>query len=140
MPPQLYTLYLSPSNFASVASPLYIQPTTKSTIVRSALGYQLQTAAQGELIKHSPLIDAEALYRESEKAFSALAELLGEEEYFFGEETPGLFDASVFAYTNVLLDEGLQWKETRMVEGVRRFGNLVGHRERILRGHFGDDS
>ena len=89
-------------------------------------------AAEAELLKQANVVDVEALYRESEKAFSALSTLLGEEKYFFGEEKPSLFDASVFAYTNVLLCTDLQWQDRRLVEGLKPCVNLVDHRERIL--------
>lgn len=133
---QLYSLYLSPANFDSVARPLYINSNTSNTLVRLTLSYQLRAAAQSELLKQSAIIDGEAIYRESDKAFEALSDLLGEDEYFFGTPTPGLFDASVFAYTNVLLDEGLVWKDRRMKEGLRGCQNLVAHRRRILNKYF----
>ena len=43
-----------------------------------------------------------------------------------------MFDAAVFAYTNVLLDERLAWGDARLTEVVRAFEALVAHRERIL--------
>ena len=98
--------------------------------------HQLRVAAEGELYKQSPRIDAEAIYQGSDKAFGALSELLGDEDYYFGERKPGLFDASVFAYTNVLLDEGLDWKVTRMAEGLLTYSNLVEHRQRIFETYF----
>lgn len=72
-----------------------------------------------------------AIHRDCDKAFDALSELLGENEYFFGERRPGLFDASVFAYTNVLLDDTLEWRDARIKEQLRKYQNLVEHRERI---------
>jgi len=53
-------------------------------------------------------------------------------EWFFGEKGPTVFDAAVFAYTNVLLDERLAWGDARLTEVVRAFEALVAHRERIL--------
>lgn len=137
---QLYSLYLSPPNFASIVLPLYINSNTSNVLARFALSHQLRAAAETELLKQSPTIDAEALYRDCDKAFEALSELLGDDEYFFGEETPGLFDASVFAYTHVFLDEDLDWKQTRLKEGLEQYGNLVGHQKRITEGWFGDDA
>lgn len=134
--PQLYSLYLIPPNFNAVAFPLYIAPSTTSTLVRLSLAHQLRTAAEGELSKQSVRIDAESIYQGSDKAFGALSELLGDEDYYFGERKPGLFDASVFAYTNVILDEGLDWKDSRMVEGLLIYSNLVDHRQRILEAYF----
>lgn len=104
--------------------------------MRLALSHQLRAAAESELLKQFTVIDVEAIYRESDKAFRALSELIGEDEYFFGEAQPSLFDASVFAYTNILLDEGLHWKDRRMREGLRECQNLVAHRRRISKAYF----
>lgn len=136
---QLYSLYLVPPNFNAVAFPLYIAPSTTNYLVRLSLAHQLRAAAEGELTKQSARIDAEAIQQGSDKAFGALSELLGDEDYYFGEKKPGLFDASVFAYTNVLLDESLDWKDTRMVDGLKRYSNLVEHRHRIYEAYFEED-
>ena len=137
---QLYSLYLAPLNFNAVAFPLYIAPSTTNTLVRLSLAHQLRAAAEGELTKQSARIDVEATYQGSDKAFGALSELLGDEDYYFGERKPGLFDASVFAYTNILLDEGLGWKDLRVVDGLRKYSNLVEHRERIFEAYFEQDN
>ena len=133
---QLYSLYLVPLNFNAIAFPLYIAPSTTNTLVQLSLAHQLRAAAEGELTKQSARIDVEGIYQGSDKAFGALSELLGDEDYYFGERKPGLFDASVFAYTNILLDEGLGWRDLRMVDGLRRYSNLVEHRERIFEAYF----
>ena len=82
------------------------------------------------------MIDADALYRDSDKALEALSDLLGDDEFFFGERRPGLFDASVFAYTHIFLDESLDWKQKRLQEALEQFDNLVEHRKRIVEGWF----
>ncbi|KAK5006962.1 hypothetical protein LTR60_005837, partial [Cryomyces antarcticus] len=136
----LYTLYLIPSNFAAVAHPLYISPSSSNTFVTMTIAHQLRAAAEAELLKHSPsaskIIDAEALCQEAEEAFKALSTLLGEHEWFFGVEKPGMFDAGVFAYTHLLLDETLGWRENRLGVFVGSLENLVRHREGILREYF----
>ena len=129
---QLYTLYLIPSNFHSVAERLYIDPTSRNPFVRLALSYQLRQAARAELRKHAPVIDVEGVFMEAEKAWEALSGLLGDDTYFFAQERPGLFDASVFAYTHLLLDGGTAWADTRMQRGLRKWTALVEHRERLL--------
>lgn len=88
-----------------------------------------------ELLKQSPVVDVQAILREAEKAFEALSELLGDDEYFFSQEEPGLFDASVFAYTHLLLDENLGWSP-RMLEGLIIHENLIEHRNRLLAIYF----
>ena len=105
-------------------------------MVRLTLAHQLRAAAEGELLKQTARIDVEGIYQGSEKAFGALSELLGEKEYYFGESKPGLFDASVFAYTNTFLDERLDWRDRRMVNGLKKYPNLVKHRERIFKAYF----
>jgi metaxin len=124
---QLYSLYLSPPNFDAIAFPLYIAPSTTNTLVRITLSHHLRAAAEAELLKQSSRIDVEAIYQESEKA---------DDEHFFREKKPGLFDASVFAYTNLLLDKGLDWKDTRMADGLRCHSNLLAHRTKIKKAYF----
>ena len=70
------------------------------------------------------------------KAFTALSTLLGEDEWFFGAQEPGLMDAAVFSYTGLILDEGFGWGEWGLWNAVDERGNLKGHRERVLRGWY----
>ena len=125
-------------NHAAVAHPLYIDPSTRTTLVRAALSHQLQLAAKSELLKTCRVIDPDTLYIEAEEAFEALSTLLGEEEWFFGAEYPGLFDASVFAYTHLLLLEELGWVEGRLARQLKERGNLVRHRRRVYRRYYLD--
>ncbi|KIN05537.1 hypothetical protein OIDMADRAFT_113924 [Oidiodendron maius Zn] len=133
----LYTLYLSPGNFSSIAAPLYIHPASSNPLVRLSLSHSLRSAAAAELLKQSAVIDANDLHSEADKAFEALSSLLGADEWFFGEEAPTLFDASVFAYTQLLLDERLQWADAKLSTALRRRANLVAHRERVLGRYYG---
>ena len=135
---KLYSLYLEPQNFSSIALPLYVNACSSNSLVRSRIAYQLRHAAEQELLKQAPVIDIEGLYRGSAAAFAALSTLLGDEEYFFHASQPTLFDASVFAYTHLLLDSELGWRNRRMAEGLEQCPNLVQHRERILQNYFGD--
>jgi metaxin len=135
---QLYSIYLS-SNSVSIAEPLYILPTSTNSLVRLTTAHDLRRAAEAELLKHSAVINAEALYRDAEEAFAALESLLGNDAWFFGNEKPGLFDASVFAYTHLLcMDEGFGrgWEDTRLRDMVSGKAQLVRHREEILRRSF----
>lgn len=133
----LHTLYLTPYNFGAVAIPLYITPETSSYLAQISLAKTLRSAALEEIIKdsHSSIVDVDTLYRESTNAFSALSKLLGDNDWFFGENVPGMLDASVFAYTYLLCDEAMGWKEEdeRLGRELRegRWPNLVDHRRRI---------
>ncbi|KAE8352739.1 hypothetical protein BDV28DRAFT_148754 [Aspergillus coremiiformis] len=129
----LYTLYLDNENFTSVARRLYVDPSTTNSLVRVTLAAQLQQAARDELLKSSEYIDVSALEAEADDAFEALSTLLGNNEHFFERSTPGLFDASVFAYTHLILDKGMGWKRNRLAELLQKHENLVQHRERLLK-------
>lgn len=84
------------------------------------------------------MINDETLFNQADEAFAALEKLLGDDEWFFGAQRPGLFDASVFAYTHLLLDEGLGlgWVDGRLRERVLGRKGLVEHRARVLGGWF----
>ena len=130
---QLYTLYLDPEEFAAVGKPLYVDPSSTHSAVRTALAVQLQQAAQTEILKTSSYIDVGALEAEASDAFEALSTLLGDNLHFFDRPNPGLFDASVFAYTHLILDEKLGWRRNRLGQLLRKHENLVQHRERLLK-------
>ncbi|KAJ6091281.1 hypothetical protein N7467_003250 [Penicillium canescens] len=129
----LYMLYLDSENFDAVARRLYVEPATTNTVVRAALSHQLQQAARDELLKNSRYIDAADLEGDAGGAFEALSTLLGEDEHFFSRPNPGLFDASVFAYTHLILDDTLGWKKNRLAQLLREHPNLVQHRDRLLK-------
>jgi metaxin len=138
---QLYYIYLSP-NSTSIAEPLYILPTSSNPFVRLTVARELQAAAEKELLKFSTVISAETLYNQAEEAFAALETLLGKDDWFFGAAGPGLFDASVFAYTHLLLDEGLGkgWLDTHLRDALMSRKRLIVHRNRILDAYFLDES
>ena len=89
-----------------------------------------------ELLKQSSVIDVELVFRDADEAWEALSELLSEDSYFFAQDSPGLFDASVFAYTHLLLSEAMLWKDRRLTNSLMRYGNLVDHNERIFKRFF----
>lgn len=132
----LYLLYLDDLNFSSVAERLYVTSSSSNTFVAMAISYQLREAATQELVKITPVVKAEDILQEAVEAFKALETILGEDDWFFGSKGPGLFDASVFAYTHLLLDEGMGWKHNPLVEKLAGFHNLVGHRNRILERYY----
>lgn len=116
---------------------LYIDPCSSNPLVRATLASQLRTAAHEELLKSLTRIDVTGLYCEAEDAFAALSVLLGDHAWFFDAEGPSLFDASVFAYTHLLLDDSLGWKESKLQEAVRKRENLVRHRDSITSKYYG---
>lgn len=117
---------------------MYVASASESYVVRKALAHQLQNAAREELLKTNTVIDGPELYRKAEEAFQSLSTLLGDDKFFFGQTTPGLFDAGLFAYTQNILDDGVQWKTPTLKVALQRHGNLVQHRARLVRGFFSD--
>ncbi|PNS20910.1 hypothetical protein CAC42_2841 [Sphaceloma murrayae] len=129
----LYQLYLHPQN-APLLHTLYVAPCTASSPVQTALAHQLRSAAEEELRKSSGgrRIPEEALMREGEEALDALEEMLGQDEWFFGAGEAGLFDAAVFAYTHLLLEEDeLGWGWNPLGGGLKGRKALVKHRRRV---------
>ena len=113
-----------------------MESVTSNSAVHFALSHQLRKAAQTELLKQYPVIDADGIYRECAAAFEALSDLLGEDTYFFKQAVPGLFDAALFAYTNLFLDEHYVFKEQRVRDDIKKLDNLVKHRRRLLEQYF----
>lgn len=132
----LYLLYLDPDNFDHVAARLYVTPSSSNTFVAMAISYQLRDAATQELLKTTPAVKAQDILDEAVDAFSALSTLLGEDTWYFGNNAPTLFDASVFAYTHLLLDENMGWRHNPLAQKLATFHNLVNHRNRILRDYY----
>lgn len=138
--------------------PLYIHPCSSSTLVRISLSWPLRAAALAEFGTASnaatPSIDVEGLYRDAEEALEALSVYLGGREWFeddgdgdaTGSGTPGLLDAGVFAYTQVILSlfaershgtgEKLGAGAERLAAAVQAHIGLLRHRQRILRQYF----
>ncbi|KAI8966624.1 hypothetical protein F5Y11DRAFT_109956 [Daldinia sp. FL1419] len=129
----LYSLYLSRPNSA-LLSHLYVAPVSSSHIVKTTVLYQLRYAAEAEILRSigTQAVDSRKLYVEVREAFEALSTVLGSGDWFFDALEPSLFDATVFSYTHLLLDEGLAWEDKRLSEIVSEFPNLVEHRNRIL--------
>jgi metaxin len=132
----LFTLYLDERNSEFVAKQLYIYSASSNPLVQMILYHQLKQAAREELLKTVSQIREDELYLEAENAFLALSTLLGEDGHFFGKDKPTLFDASVFAYNHLLLDESLGWQNTRLADSLRNMDNLVQHRQRLLTSYF----
>lgn len=151
----LHALYLAPAN-ADLLSRLYIEPASKNPVVRLTLSHQVRAAAEAEVLKvtRSAVVDVKRVHADARAAFEALAALLEENgssrgsnsekggeddgEWFFGCEGPTLFDASVFSYTQLLLDEEFGWVDASLSEILREFPVLVRHRERLLERCFPD--
>ncbi|KUL88642.1 hypothetical protein ZTR_05118 [Talaromyces verruculosus] len=132
----LHQLYLNELNFNQVARKRYIDPATSSSAVQTALAVQLQSAARDELLKYSDYIDVDTLEADADSAFEALSILLGDNEYFYNRSQPGLFDANVFAYTHLILDENMGWKYNQLAHSLSKYENLVRHREALLQRYF----
>ena len=54
--------------------------------------------------------------------FAALSDLLDTEDWFFGLTGPSLFDASVFAYTHLILDSKMHWSDNKLEELLMEHG------------------
>ena len=77
------------------------------------------------------------IYARAASALEAFATVLAQEEdgWVLGGDNgkPTLIDAALFAYTHLLLDEKMGWKDKRLVRSVARFETLEKHHGRIMR-------
>jgi hypothetical protein len=139
---------------STILTRLYLAPASSNAAVRLALHRQLQHAAEAEILQSTSAntsrsrlagsIEAserEKIYTAARSAFGALSTLLEQSgtEWFFDTPSPGLFDASMFAYTQLLLDRGLGWVDRTLVEVVEQHEPLCRHRDRLLTRLWGDD-
>ena len=74
--------------------------------------------------------------RDAEEAYEALAALIGSDDWFFESQKPGILDASVFAYSHLILDVNMAWKDNWLKRTLEKYQNLVNHQERIAEMYF----
>ncbi|KAM0264476.1 hypothetical protein ACHAQJ_000667 [Trichoderma viride] len=129
-PAWLYALYLDPIN-TTLLKTLYLPP---SPILQLPSLHTLRNAATAEILKttRSAIISPLQLLSDATDALRSLSALLSEDEWFFGRSEPGLFDAEVFAYTYLILDDEFGWADGgSLAKCLAKFGNLVEHRRRL---------
>lgn len=147
----LYALYLDDQAFSSVAAPYYIYPSSSNSLVRAAIVPSLRAAALEQLMasqaSSSPnqKLDLERLFKDADDAFDALSTLLGAQDWFtctLRNESgrPGLLDASVFAYTHVILtlfsSLGKCSPGERLRASITTRSNLLDHHGRIAKKYY----
>ncbi|KAM0420816.1 hypothetical protein ACHAPT_011346 [Fusarium lateritium] len=135
-PAWLYALYLLPAN-APLLKTLYLP---SSILLRAPVHHTLHAAATAEILKttRQATISQFLLFADAAAALKALSTLLNEDEWFFGAEGPGLFDADVFAYTYLMDADALAWEDDSLSECLEGLDNLKSHRERLYAGCWGE--
>lgn len=124
-------------------------PTTSGWALEGNLGDLLTWALSGRTV-----LDPEKIYADARRAMEALETLLvqntDDSAWFFGVSRPSLFDAHVFSYTHLILDnkyilpdilskersESLVdefWGDDTLRKIVRNCPRLVEHAETMLR-------
>jgi metaxin len=128
-PAWLYTLYLLPAN-DPLLTELYLP---SSAVLQLPVRHSLHEAATTEILKTTrrATISPDQLYSDATTAFRALSTLLGDHDWFFGSSHPSAFDADAFAYTHLILDANMDWRDDRLAECLAPFENLVRHRKKL---------
>ncbi|EFQ29191.1 uncharacterized protein GLRG_04335 [Colletotrichum graminicola M1.001] len=135
----LYALYLAPDN-ATLLSRLYVRPASRNPLVRLALAHQVRSAAEAEVLKSTRAAAVDPGGSTPTRNGGSGGSGGGREgRWFFGCQEPTLFDASVFAYTHLLLDGDLGWADRTLSDILAGFPGLVRHRERLLERCFPND-
>lgn len=122
----------------TLVNKLYIEPCSSHALVQLSIRHSLRRAAEAEVAKssYSATISEADLTQDAEKAFEALASLLGDSDWFFAQEKPSMLDASLFAYSHLLLDDNMAWSQNPLADMLKQHQNLVDHRDRILKLYF----
>lgn len=130
-------LYLNPNNYA-LLNRLYLP---SNPLLRLPTHQTLTQASTAEILKttNTTLISPSQLHAELHSALEALSTLLGDDEWFFGEASPGSFDAEVFAYTWLMGDESLGWGDDALGRALSEFENLQRHRIRVYEKCWGNE-
>lgn len=129
----LYALYLEPTNFLRLAAPLYTRISSSVGLVQIALSHELRAAAETELRKSRPggVIVADEIYADAAAAWKALDTLLGDDEWFFGAQQPGMLDATVFAFAHLVRKWAWDETERRVQTPLETCKRLMAHEERL---------
>jgi metaxin len=136
-PNQLHALYLNQSNLPTLRS-LYLP---RSPLIAYPIHQSLQAAATAEILRatRASCVFPRQLLADADDALGALSTLLGDHDWFFGVDGPGLFDAEVFAYTYLLLDPAMGWHDDALATALRQLDNLVAHRARLYKRCWGGE-
>ncbi|KAH0530720.1 hypothetical protein TsFJ059_005314 [Trichoderma semiorbis] len=129
-PAWLYALYLHDAN-TPLLKALYLPP---SPILHLPSLHTLRNAATDEILKTTrrSLVDPRQLLLDATDALRSLSALLADNDWFFGQSEPGMFDAEVFAYTYLILDEAFGWADDySLAQCLAKFDNLVEHKRRL---------
>ncbi|KAF3931959.1 Metaxin-3 [Dactylellina cionopaga] len=104
----LYALYVDPINLKNITIPSYTDSTPVWPI-NYLLGLQMRQAAIDSIQGNAGTskITGRDIYSKAEEAWTALGALLGNDKWFFGAQDAGLFDASIFAYTHLIVNLNL---------------------------------
>lgn len=135
---QLHCLYINPRHTA-LLSKLYLP---LSPLLQYPLLQTLRAAATTEILKTTrrEIMLPELIYQDAREAFKALSVFLGEEAWFSGGETPGVFDAEVFAYTYLISGGVMEWEDDALEGCLEGCANLVEHRRRLYERCWGEGS
>ncbi|KAH8699561.1 hypothetical protein BGZ61DRAFT_493620 [Ilyonectria robusta] len=135
-PAWLHALYLIPAN-APLLTNLYLP---SSALLRASLHHTLHAAATSEILKTTRCthISPPQLYADAAAALRSLSAILADDNWFFGASGPGLFDADVFAYTYLMLDDALAWRDTALAGCLDGLHNLRRHRNRLYERCWGE--
>ncbi|QSL64319.1 hypothetical protein MERGE_001619 [Pneumocystis wakefieldiae] len=123
-----YGFFIEPENFKKVTSLLYIKDAWPISIFTK---WQLQNQVRKRLSvrQKTGLLNAKEVYTDASYALHALSIKLGQDNWFFGAEDPSYIDATLFAYTHLVLSINLP--DDTLAREIKKHENLVKHAERV---------
>lgn len=87
-----------------------------------------RSTKMNEMLAIQPVLRSDFIYKEVAAAFESLSVILGDGNYFFGDQ-PSVLDSSLFACLSITLSP--EFKNTRIASAVSQT-NLVAFHQRIL--------
>lgn len=129
-----YNFFMEPENF-NVICLLYVKEAWPVSIF---MKWQLYNQIKKKLSirQKTGFLNGKEIYVDASHALHALSIKLGQDVWFFGAKSPSFIDATLFAYTHLILSTNLP--DDTLIHEIRKYKNLVEHSKRIYNMYFSE--
>ncbi|KAG4303624.1 hypothetical protein PCANB_000044 [Pneumocystis canis] len=120
--------FIERENFQTVTGPCYVNDVWP---IRELIKWQLCRKIKKRLSdrQKTGLLNLNEIYADAAHALDAVAIRLGEDIWFFGAKNPTFIDATLFAYTYLVLST--QLPGNTLMHALKKHTNLIDHATRL---------